>query len=485
MSYTDAIQYLYGLQKQGIKLGLDKVRDILSSLGDPQESFRTVHVAGTNGKGSVSSMVSSILMAHGQSTGLFTSPHLLSFTERIRVNGAQITEADVVALTEEIKAAVSHEPSVLSSITFFEFVMAMASVYFRKQGVDRAVMEVGMGGRLDATNVITPDVSVITRVGIDHKEFLGESLREIAGEKAGIIKKGIPVVASFQQKEVEEVIEEKCREVGAPLFRYGKDFEARLVSSGLEGITIHYDDGKVTLENLSIPLAGDHQLINASVAIKAALLALGETADPALVRKGLLQTRWPGRLDLVRRDPDIMIDGAHNPEAAEALAAFIKANLGNRPVILVMGVMSDKDVDGIITPLLPLAAETIFTAPNYGRAAAPEALAERASGMGLPSTTASSVREAIELAIQKGQGSRVKGPAIQQGPGSKVQGSETTKGQTGSSGNDLSSCLDPGPRTLDPMSAPLILITGSFYTIGEAMEVLGEKSILGSLREKL
>ncbi|MFA5354704.1 MAG: folylpolyglutamate synthase/dihydrofolate synthase family protein [Thermodesulfovibrionales bacterium] len=452
MNYSEAIQYLYGLQKHGIKLGLDKVRQILSLLGNPHKAFLTVHVAGTNGKGSVSSMVSSILMAHGHRTGLFTSPHLLSFTERIRVNGEQITEAEVVELTGEINSAMSLQPATLNSITFFEFVMAMASVYFQRQAADWAVMEVGMGGRLDATNVISPRVSVITRVGIDHKEFLGSSLREIAGEKAGIIKQGIPVITSAQEREVAEVIAERCREAAAPLFIYGRDFHGTLVSSGLQGITIHYRDERLTLEDLSIPLAGEHQLINASVAIKTAIEALADTADPALIREGLLKSSWPGRLDLVRRNPDIMIDGAHNPEAAEALAQFIKRNLGDRKVILVMGVMSDKDVEGIITPLLPLAAEVIFTAPNYGRAAAPEALAEQASGMGFPSSTASSVREAIERAISSSLA-----PLLQA----------------------------PGPRTLDPVSAPLILITGSFYAIGEAMEVLGEKSILGTLREKL
>lgn len=259
MSYIGAINYLYGLQKYGIKLGLEKTGIILSQLGNPHKDFLSIHVAGTNGKGSVSAMIASVLMAHGFKVGLFTSPHLVSFTERIRINNKHISESDVVSLTEEIKSKISNIKSQIPEPTFFEFVTAMAFLYFSANSVDWAVIETGMGGRLDATNIITPEVSVITKISYDHKEFLGETLTDIAYEKAGIIKSKIPVVSAHQEKEAGEVIAATAKEKSSSLFTYGKDFNGRLRSSGIEGITFDYFDDSCTITDLYTPLAGDHQ----------------------------------------------------------------------------------------------------------------------------------------------------------------------------------------------------------------------------------
>jgi len=442
MSYNDAISYLYGLQKHGIKLGLEKTAKILSIVGDPQNKFRAIHVAGTNGKGSVSAITASIVTAHGHKTGLFTSPHLVSFTERIRINNVMISEHEIVALTDEIRDIITKaEAETQEELvpTFFEFVTAMAFLYFSRSGVDWVVVETGMGGRLDATSLINPAVSVITRIGYDHREFLGDTLSDIAHEKAGIIKRGVPVITVPQEKEAGDVIENTARDKTSPLFIYGRDFSGELVKTGINVTELGYKDDQLSVSDLKVPLAGEYQVINASLAIRAASIALNGI-EGYRVRDGLLSVRWPGRLETVCANPLIMIDGAHNPDAASALSDFIKKYCSDYRIILVMGIMSDKDVKGILQPLLPVAAEVIFTAPDYGRAASPEQLSGLAAEMRYISKTSSSVKNAIEMAKQ-------------------------SSAAFGSSG--------------------LILITGSFYTIGEAKEVLGEKAILGKLRETL
>ncbi|TAN41699.1 MAG: bifunctional folylpolyglutamate synthase/dihydrofolate synthase [Nitrospirae bacterium] len=438
MSYPAAIDYLYGLQKFGIKLGLDKTKAIMSELGDPFADFKTVHVAGTNGKGSVSAMTASILQAHGFKVGLFTSPHLVSFTERIRINGKRITEEEVVSLTSEIRDGIAGLRTVLPEPTFFEFVTAMAFLYFKRNGVDWAVIETGMGGRLDATNLIMPAVSVITKIGLDHKEFLGETIKDIAFEKAGIIKAGVPVVSASQPDDAAQVINAAALKNGSKLFIYGNDFSGDLWNSAIDGIAFGYRNGASSLDGLRVRLAGEHQLENACLAVKAAMTALGEDIKYSAVARGLNETRWAGRLEFIQGDPPMLIDGAHNPDAAESLSCFVGKHLAGKNIILVLGIMADKDIDGILKQLLPSATSTIFCAPNYGRAASAGSLAAKASQIGFSNTeTASSVYAALQRA------------------------------------------REISLRT----EAPLILITGSFYTIGEAKELLGEKAVLGDLRE--
>ncbi len=435
MRFGDTIEYLYGLQQHGMKFGLDNIKRLMSALGEPQKAFLSIHVAGTNGKGSTSAMIESLLRTKGVRTGLFTSPHLVSFTERIRINGQEISEAEVMALADEVRNVVSGLGDF--SPTFFEVVTAMAFLHFKRMNVQWAVVEVGMGGRLDATNILLPEVTVITSIGIDHSEFLGDTLEDIAREKAGIIKQGVPVVTAGQYPEVIGVIERRCEESGAPLFRYHAEFSAETASRDPEAVSLHYQ-GSNTYRDVRLGLAGEYQVMNAALAIKA-VETLSEKY-PELegdIRKGLGAVRWPGRLEMIKESPPILIDGAHNPPAAEALSTFLRTVSGTKykRIIMLVGVMSDKDIEGILKPLLPLAAEIVFAAPAYGRAATVEKLADVAGAMGYASRKAATVAEA--LAVAEG-------------------------------------LYEPGD---------LIVVTGSFYTIGEAKEAVGQKGVLARLRE--
>ncbi len=435
MSYSRAIEYLYGLQKYGMKFGLDNIRKLMAAFDNPQHSFRSVHIAGTNGKGSTSAMIASILKTAGVKTGLFSSPHLVSFTERIRVDGEEISESDVISLAEEVRATAEKIEDF--SPTFFEVVTTMAFIHFRKMGVEWAVIETGLGGRLDATNVITPEVSVITKIGLDHCEFLGKTLGEITSEKTGIIKAAVPVVSALEEAEAIRVIEKTAGERGAPLFEYGKSFVAETISEYFAGILFSYR-GEVRYEDLAVPLAGRYQADNASMAIKTAEILMAKY--PRLkcdIRKGLSAVRWPGRLEIINNNPPVLIDGAHNPQAAAVLSEHLRKIVLKeyRRIILVVGAMGDKDVEGILNPLLPVASKVLFTAPAYGRSALPERLAALATAKGYKSIIVSNVSDAVRKAEEIWQ---------------------------------------PGD---------LIVITGSFYTIGEAKEFFGNKGVLTRLRE--
>ncbi|MDA8082911.1 MAG: bifunctional folylpolyglutamate synthase/dihydrofolate synthase [Nitrospiraceae bacterium] len=435
MSYQDSIGYLYGLQKFGMKFGLDNMRRLMTAFGEPHRSFRCVHVAGTNGKGSTSAMLESILRTGGLRTGLFTSPHLISFTERIRINGEEISEQEVVDLAGEVRRAAEGIEDF--SPTFFEVVTTMAFLYFRKMEVDWAIIETGLGGRLDATNVIDPEVSVITMIDYDHREFLGETLASIAREKAGIIKEGRPVISAAQPADAMRVIRDAAKARKAPLSVYQENFSSEITSNDPEAPVFTYR-GNREYAGLALQLAGLHQVTNASLAARTAEVIQQKFPSPVLdILKGLGQVSWPGRLEMVSSDPPVMIDGAHNPHAAETLARHLSRLRGAKykRIILVLGVMADKDISGIIGPLLPLAPEIIVTSPAYGRAATPEALGNLVTSMGHAAKIAPTVAEAISLA----KGLRHDGD--------------------------------------------LILITGSFYTIGEAREALGRTGILTRLRE--
>lgn len=450
--YEDAVAYLYALQKYGIKFGLDNTIRLLSLLDNPQNSFKSIHIAGTNGKGSTAAMIASILQTAGFKVGLFTSPHLVSFTERIKVNNIEIKEQEVVELAKEIKKIIqrsqkssdSEPPNFRTSElnpTFFEFVAAMAFLYFKRKNVEWAVVETGMGGRLDATNILIPKVSAITNISYDHREFLGQTLKEIAAEKAGIIKDGIPVVSSAQEPEVMEVITEKATAKGSGLFVYGRDFFSRPGNVDIHGITFYYE-GRERLDELRVPLTGMHQVENASIAVKAIELIMEKESIPSPnVRKGLSQTQWHGRLELIKNGEcncDILIDGAHNPSASKILADSLQRYFipSYEKVILILGIMADKDIEGIMKPLLPLASGIIFTAPDYERAASPEKLAACARKSGFLSRITNSVKGAIDLAKEDAEMSSRK---------------------------------------------TLIVITGSFYTIGESKIYLGQECISPSL----
>ena len=450
MSYGETLNYLYNLQKHGIKFGLDNISRLISALDNPHKSFPSVHVAGTNGKGSTSAIIASVLKTAGLKVGLFTSPHIVSFTERIRVNGEETTEKDIIKLAEEIKSIVERLGDF--SPTFFEVVTAMALLYFKRKKIDIAVIEVGMGGRLDATNIVIPEVSVLTNISCDHKEFLGNTLKEIAHEKAGIIKRDVPVVTSYQESEVIEVIEKKAAEKEAELYAYGRDFSSALKREDISGICFDYlDSDSFTIHDLILPLTGEHQMQNASVAIKAAMIVLNslqvseslsqEENIAEVIRNGCATTRWPGRLEMIKEEPPMLIDGAHNPAAAMTLSRALKKIFLRKykKIIIVLGIMGDKDVKGIMEPLLPLASEIILTSPAYSRAASPNKLVDVAASLGFFDIwIAPTVKDAIEMAT------------------------------------DLA---------LGTFYSSLIVITGSFYTIGEAKEAIGQKGVLANLRE--
>ncbi|MBU4320208.1 MAG: bifunctional folylpolyglutamate synthase/dihydrofolate synthase [Nitrospinae bacterium] len=463
MGYAAAVNYLYGLQKHGIKLGLDNTISLLSLLDNPQNYFQSIHIAGTNGKGSTSAIIASILQAAGFRTGLFTSPHLVSFTERIRVNNEQITESDVVSLAEEIRFKIQDSRFKMTP-TFFELVTAMGFLYFKRKNIDWAVVETGMGGRLDATNVLLPEASVITSIGYDHREFLGNTLSAIAEEKAGIIKNRVPVITSAQEPSVMDVIKKKADEKESRLFVYGRDFSAAVKAEDTSGSVFNYNGGS-NIEDLAISLPGRHQVLNASLALKTIEIVSKKSSHHALrityhaIRNGLENIKWHGRLEFVSKEPPILIDGAHNPSAAEILAASLKEIFlrAYRRIILIIGVMSDKDIRGIMAPLLPLAAEIILTAPACERAASPQKLADCAAEMGFTNThIAPTVKDAIDMAIKSSNASCVKRDALQE------------------------KSLD---SSLITHHSSLILITGSFYTIGEAKEMLCGRGILSGLRE--
>jgi|WetSurMetagenome_2_1015567.scaffolds.fasta_scaffold00094_29 dihydrofolate synthase / folylpolyglutamate synthase len=458
MMYSSAVDYLYGLRKHGIKLGLDNTRKLLALAGNPQDKFRSIHIAGTNGKGSVSSMSASILRAYGFKTGLFTSPHLVSFTERIKVDDMEISESGVIALIEEIRDLIARADEGLNP-TFFEFVTVMAFIYFARSGVEWAVVETGMGGRFDSTNTIVPEVSVITTISYDHREFLGETIQAIAAEKAGIIKAGVQAVSAPQCREAELVISRTATERSSPLSVYGREFNSRIISSGLHGSRFDYIDNLSlagAIHDVFVPLAGGYQVVNASLAIRAVVTALkgmkagGRAGDEAgieeagLIKEGIGSTRLRGRFEIISEEPLVVIDAAHNAGAAAELTQFAGKYLEGRRIILVLGIMADKDIRGVFEVLLPVASEIIFTAPSNERAETPERLAELAAqaGFGNISVTAT-VAEAFAEAADR---------------------------QAAAEAEGISS---------------VVLITGSFYTIGEVLAVMGERPVLGSLREAL
>jgi dihydrofolate synthase/folylpolyglutamate synthase len=370
--FDEALGYLYSLQKYGIKFGLSKTSNLLQGLGNPETHGRFVHIGGTNGKGSVAAFLSSILQESGYRVGLYTSPHLVSFTERMQINGRPVSKAEVVDLTSRLRQVIAPE----EPPTFFEAVTAMALDYFRRQNTDLTIVEVGLGGRLDATNVITPLLSIITNISMEHQEFLGRTLAEVASEKAGIIKPNVPLLTGARQTAVRGLFESICRERKAPFYRLGRDYTFRTTWQGLQvkGPDFH-------LRNLELSLAGRHQGRNAALALAAADLLTGRgfpsrTDDR---RNGLKGTVWPGRMHILSRRPIILLDGGHNPAALKALADSVQNGLQYRRLILVLGIMADKDAGSILKNILPLADQVICTRPEYDRALDPGILAEGAS----------------------------------------------------------------------------------------------------------
>lgn len=381
MTYPAAIQYLFGLQKHGIKFGLETMRSMLQALGHPERRLRVLHVGGTNGKGSTAAMAAAILHASGMRVGLYTSPHLVEFRERIRVNGEMISEERLAALVEVVRAAIL--PSVTP--TFFEVTTALALRYFADSGVEVAVLEVGLGGRFDATNVVMPTACAITTIALDHQEHLGWTEEAIAFEKAGIIKVGVPVVIGTMGDEAGTVMRRMADERTAPLWRLGREFSVE--GNGPDGFV--YQGPSWRFEGLRCGLAGQHQLENAACAL-ALLEAASQSnlvVDETAIRKGMESVVWEGRLEIVDENPRVLLDGAHNPAAAVVLARYLEEFLTSHPdarVLLVWGMMRDKDHGAFIAPLLPLLSEVVLTQAALARSASVYELAVSLAGWDKP-----------------------------------------------------------------------------------------------------
>ncbi|MGE5311443.1 MAG: bifunctional folylpolyglutamate synthase/dihydrofolate synthase, partial [Nitrospirota bacterium] len=370
-SFQEALTYLYDLQKYGIKFGLSSTAQLLQRLGNPHLHLKTVHIAGTNGKGSTSAMISSILVRAGYRVGLYTSPHLVHFNERYRINDQDVGDAELLQSFRRVRAVVDdREPP-----TFFEMTTAMAFTLFAEEHVDWAVLEVGMGGRLDATNVILPQVTVITNISLEHQEFLGPTIATIAREKAGIIKKKVPLVTAVTQPAALAVIKACCVREEAPWYRVGRHLRVR--SQGAQRFS--YQGLHWHLRGLHTPLSGRHQLLNAASALGALELLAGRgncRLSPDQISEGLIGTRWPGRLEWLSHRPPIVLDGAHNLAGAMVLKRALQEEFTYDRLILVLGIMADKDIRGMVAALAPLAEHVILTRPRYERAAAPEVLLE-------------------------------------------------------------------------------------------------------------
>jgi len=380
MSYPETVRYLFDLQKHGIKFGLANSVRLMHLLDDPHQRFRSVHVAGTNGKGSTASFLAGMLRSAGYRTGLYTSPHLVSFTERIRIDGRPISEDRIVELAERVRLRCQDLPAAEgagpAAPTFFEVTTAMAFTYFAEEGVDVAVVETGMGGRLDSTNVITPLVSVITNIDLEHTEFLGATLEQIAAEKAGIIKAGVPVVTGVVQPEAAGVIGREAARQSAPVFRMPTDFSAVRTAPGPPQ-RFDYRGIERDFRDLTLSLIGKHQVGNAGIAVAAIECAVrtGMAVSETAIRSGLAETVWEGRLERLAVRPDLYVDGAHNPASAAVLAdALRELRGGYRRLVLVLGILQDKDHEGIVAPLAPLADRIIVTRPAYARALDADAL---------------------------------------------------------------------------------------------------------------
>jgi dihydrofolate synthase/folylpolyglutamate synthase len=394
----ESLAWLYGLQQFGIKLGLQNVRTLLQRLGQPQQGFRCLHVAGTNGKGSVSVFLAEILRHAGCRVGLYTSPHLHEFTERIRIDGEPLEQDRLPLLTRQVQAAAAGVP-----VTFFEATTALALLAFRAANVEVAVLETGMGGRLDATNVVDPDLSLITPVSFDHREHLGETLAAIAAEKAGIIKPGVPVVSGVQRPEAAAVIAAAAAACQAPLWQAGCDYQW----DGNHAAMWFRAPG-LELAGLRCALPGGHQLANYAQALAGAvrLRLAGMALSDAALRRAGETARWPGRLEWWGEPPTVLLDGAHNAAGAAALARYLTDEV-RRPVRLVAGLSGQRIPGEVLAPLAGLVLGVYATPPSEGVAVPPDAIVAWAQEHGLPAGVFATPAEALAVAVGERQADEI------------------------------------------------------------------------------
>lgn len=435
MTYQQALAYLDSLTNYEKKsnfdyeksLKLERMMSFSDRFSNPHKGIRTIHISGTKGKGSVSSFINSILMEAGYKVGLYTSPHLFSFRERIRVNGESIREEDVARLIEEIKPQVEMMEKEGGKPTYFEVSTMMAFLYFKSENVDFMVLEVGMGGRLDSTNIAESSISVITPISYDHTQYLGSTLRDIAFEKCGIIKNNSIVISSPQPAEATDVIKKVSDQKNAGLYVIGKDINFQVIDSGLEGQNFRLLTRYAEFPYLRIRLLGDFQLENAATAVAAVeeLRSRGIFITSDVIKSGLAKARWPGRLELINKKPFIVVDGAQDVNSVSRLKKAVKDIFRYKRLILVFGAMQDKDIDGMCKELIDIANWVATTKSKSERASPPEIIKEKMS----------KYNRAIEVIATD----------------SVVEAIKKCKEEAG--------------------EGDLILITGSLYVVAEAMQV--------------
>lgn len=404
MNYNEALQFIHESHKFGMRLGLDNIKKLLELLGNPQNNLKIIHVAGTNGKGSTCSFISSILKESGYKVGLYTSPFLEIFTERIRVNGENIREEEVGKIVSLIKEKI--EIMVIEGYSYpteFEIVTAMAFYYYNQEKVDFVALEVGLGGRYDATNVIDkPVVSAITSISLDHTGILGDTLGKIAFEKGGIIKEDCPTIVYPQQEEASEVIKNICAEKKSKYIEC--DFKnIEIKSSNINSQIYSCNINGKELSDLEIKLIGDHQIKNSIVALNV-IEYLNDIKITNIseenIRKGLLETKWPGRIEKISENPMFIIDGAHNEEGAKSLANSIDKYFENKNKILVIGMLEDKDIESVLDLLIPKFNNVITTTPDNPRAIDANKLKEKIERYNIEVTCKPNIKEAVDYALE-------------------------------------------------------------------------------------
>jgi dihydrofolate synthase/folylpolyglutamate synthase len=426
IAYNQALDYLYSYVDYSLKhiselaraeFNLDRMFALMESLGNPQNQYPIIHVAGTKGKGSVAALCAYALNAAGYKTGLYTSPHLWDYVERIQINGEPISHEQLIELVEEVKPAVAKIPK----LTTFEITTAIGLLAFAKNDVNAAVIEVGLGGRLDATNIVTPKVSVITSLSYDHMAVLGNTLAAIAGEKAGIIKEGVPVVSAPQPKEALDVLERVVKMKSCPFILVGEDVKFERLASSLDGQTLRLSSPALPKEHrddvsriesfhfalstqphtldLTIPLLGVHQIENAAIAyaaLKASRIPISEEA----IKGGFSQVHWPARFDVLRREPPVVIDSAHNRDSARRLRETLDEYFPEFPVILIFCALEDKDISGMLEELKPRLECVVATRADHPRAPSAAWMAEQVRGAGIPVEALTPVANALERALE-------------------------------------------------------------------------------------
>jgi len=422
LSYRRAVDFLFGLETSGIKLGLERTINLLEALGNPHHRFKSVHVAGTNGKGSVACYLNSIMFHSGMRTGLFTSPHLVDYRERVRVNGAAVSRGDVAGLVSDLEG-----PVLETGASYFEATTALAFEHFARKGIEVGVIEVGMGGRLDSTNVLSPVVSCITSIDFDHTKYLGRTLARIAGEKAGIIKQGIPVLCGRLSRRASDAIRSVAADRKSRVFEMGKDASFHILRMDMDGSSFEYT-GPGGTRLLEVKAPGLGHVTNAATALLAVdvMRLQGFKIDEQAVGAGLRRAVWPGRFQVVRRRPLVILDAAHNVSGTRLLVKSLKA-LGLTDLVIVFGVLRDKDYSAMLSLLSSRSERLVFTKPDSKRALPLAELKKAARGLGLHFDATASVAKAVRTAL------------------------------------DIAGTGRP------------VLICGSLYSLGEAMQALGYK----------